>query len=95
MKMLILAIILATKLISYHHEMGMETIYPETGIVVDLNYETDEVTFECHNGNQFTFTGIEDWYEGDIVAAIMYNNFTKNSVYDDKILSVKYAGWYE
>lgn len=95
MKMLILATLLGLKLFSYHNELGMETIYPETGIVTNVDYDKDIVTFECHNGNRFTFSGTEDWYEGDIVAAIMYNNFTKNSVYDDKILSTKYCGWYE
>ena len=79
--------------IYYKNQLGMDTIYPQTGIVTNVDYENDIVTFKVFNGNLWEFSGCEDWYEGDIVSAIMFNNLTKKSVYDDKILSVKYSGY--
>lgn len=68
-------------------------LYPETAIVVDI--EDGVITAICANGNMFEFFADDgDWCNGDICAMIMYDNGTE-SVIDDRIISVKYAGYME
>lgn len=70
-------------------------IYPTSGKVVKLNALEDTVTFETSSGLLYEFYGIEDWYLGDHVAAIMYDNGTPETVVDDEIMSVRYTGYDE
>jgi hypothetical protein len=65
-----------------------------TGIVVELETETDSVVFEDFNGNLWAFEGIEDWFVGDTVAAVMADHGTR-TIHDDEIVSVKYCGYIE
>ncbi len=94
-KILILALISIPLIWGYKKQLGMNTFYPQTGIVKNVDYENNLVTFEDFNGNIWEFSECEDWMEGDIVSAIMYNNLTKKSIYDDKIVSLKYSGYVE
>ena len=66
-------------------------LYAETGIIVETDAKQDLVTVECVNGNLFSFYGIEDYEEGDLVGMLMSNNGT-GTVYDDVILSTNYVG---
>lgn len=66
--------------------------YPLAGIVTEVDVRNDVVTFTTYSGNEFAFYGTEDWMEGDLVAAIMDDRGTE-SVYDDEILEVRYAGF--
>ena len=70
------------------------SVYPMATIVTETDFETDTVTLTCGNGNQFQFTGIEDWFVGDVAACIMDDNATE-IVTDDSIVSVYYAGYCE
>lgn len=81
MKELILTLILAAN------------IYPTSGKVVKLDALEDTVTFETSSGILYEFYGVEDWFIGDYVAAIMYDNGTPRTVLDDEILSVRYTGF--
>lgn len=67
------------------------TQYPATMIVTETDTATDTVVCEDYNGNLWEFEGIEDWTEGDIVAAIMYDNATE-IIYDDEFVMVRYNG---
>ncbi|MCC2124815.1 hypothetical protein [Hominiventricola filiformis] len=67
--------------------------YPTAGVIIDLDEKSDLVTFSTGSGLLYSFYGINDYAEGDIVAAIMDDNGTTDSVLDDKIASVRYAGW--
>ena len=67
--------------------------YPTAGVIIDLDEKSDLVTFSTGSGLLYSFYGINDYAEGDIVAAIMDDNGTPDSVLDDKIASVRYAGW--
>lgn len=65
--------------------------YPTTMIVTETDTATDTVVCEDYNGNLWEFEGIEDWAEGDIVAAIMSDNATE-IIYDDEFVMVRYSG---
>lgn len=67
-------------------------LYPTCGVIVEINYENDEVTVEDFNNNLWIFKGAEDWAEGDICAMIMNNEGTPE-IYDDIIIQTKYCGW--
>lgn len=72
-------------------EIGNDNLYPLCGVVTSVDFDNDIVTFTCHNGNQFSFIGCEDWMDGDTVAAIMDSNGT-DIVTDDIITAVRYCG---
>jgi hypothetical protein len=67
-------------------------IYPAVGVVTDLDYENDLVIFEDCNQDLWIFEGIEDWDIGDIGALLM-DDMETESIYDDTILLVRYAGF--
>jgi len=69
-------------------------IYPQTFVVGDINRSTNAVAFVDYNGNIWTWEGIEDWMIGDIAAAIMDDNGTE-TIYDDMIITLRYAGYME
>lgn len=66
-------------------------IYPETGIVTQVDYSTNTVTFTTCEQVPHYFTGCEDWDVGDICSAIMYSPDQYN-VFDDQVLSAVYSG---
>lgn len=69
-----------------------ETEYPATGIVTAVG--EDFLVFTDFNGNEWELDGDpEDWACGDRIAVIMSDNGTPDSIYDDKIMSVRYCGW--
>ena len=98
-----LAIIVAVLLvfmvagIAYHAGMqdGKRGLYPETAIVVGLDYDADLVTVCDVGGNVWQFYGCEDYAPGDLVRMLMWDAGTPNSIYDDEIVTVWYAGTLE
>ena len=68
-------------------------IYPATGIVTEICYEADYVVFETCNGNAFSFYGVEDWAEGDLVSALMCDNGTPYVTDDFIVGDPLYAGY--
>lgn len=68
--------------------------YPLSGIVTEVNRETDIVSVEDCNSFIWQFEGCEDWYEGCICAMIMDDNGTE-IIFDDKIIVAHYCGWIE
>ena len=66
-------------------------IYPNCGVVSELNYKQDIVYFTDFTGNIWGFYGIEDWQIGDIVAVIM-NDMNTMIIYDDEIIMAVYCG---
>lgn len=66
--------------------------YPQTFVVVAADHETDLLTLEDFNGYIWHFEGAEDWFPGDIAAAIMSDNGT-SILYDDTIQQLRYSGY--
>ncbi len=72
----------------------LESIYPNTAVITDLDYENDLVTCTDSVGFDWVFEGIEDWNEGDVVSLLMWDAGTPNSIRDDVILKAYYGGWF-
>lgn len=68
------------------------TEYAKTTVVIEVNYDADEVHCVDFNGDEWVFTGCEDWAVGDYCSMIMNNMDTEN-IYDDEIVSCRYDGW--
>jgi len=65
--------------------------YSATAIVDSLDTNNDVVTCVDYNGNIWTFYGVEDWQEGDIVSLLM-NDMGTATIYDDEIVKTYYSG---
>lgn len=65
-------------------------LYPKTFIVVSLDYDNDSITLVDTMGEEWIMYGVEDWAVDDIGAAIMNNNNTPNTIYDDTIVMMYY-----
>lgn len=71
----------------------IETVYPKTFVVSACDLDNDTVFLVDSNNNEWAISGIEDWMEGDVASAIMSDNGTPDSIYDDKILDIRYSGY--
>lgn len=67
-------------------------VYPQTFLVMEVDYSNDIVTMIDFNGNEWIIEGAEDWMEGDIASAIMEDNNTI-TIYDDEIITLRYSGF--
>lgn len=65
--------------------------YPAVSIVNEIDNDTDLVFCTDYNGNIWCFAGVEDWFYGDVVAMLVNDNGTEE-IFDDKVVSVRYAG---
>ena len=72
----------------------LDSIYPRTAVVTDLDYDEDLVICTDSVGFDWVFEGIEDWSEGDVVSLLMWDADTPDSILDDVILKAYYGGWF-
>lgn len=70
------------------------THYAKQGIVTAIDARQDMVTFTDTQDRAWSFYGVEDWQEGDMLACIMDTQGT-DTVYDDVILCATYQGHVE
>ena len=63
--------------------------YALSTTVTDVDYKTDVVTVTDHNGNEWQFSGCEDWMTGGGCALVM-NNMGTEIIYDDEIVNTRY-----
>lgn len=69
-----------------------DSFYPQTFIVSKVDQKNDIMELRTFGGFIFTWEGVEDWSEGDIASAIMYDNNTED-IRDDEIIKLHYSGW--
>ena len=93
MYMVIVALVLCGILMGVMACAQAET-YPAVLMVVDLDEHEDMVIAVDFNGNEWTWTGIEDIFPGDMVAVMMDDQDTE-IIYDDEIIDLHYCGWIE
>lgn len=67
--------------------------YPNAGVITKLDEVNDIVYFTDFSGNVWSFYGIEDLFEGDIIAVIMAEKGKPNYIYDDEVIDVRYLGY--
>ena len=72
--------------------VSSSNIYPVTGKVIGLNYDSDVVTFETDTGIRYQFYGTEDYAIGDCISVVMDRNGTP-LVTDDIVLFAYYSSW--
>ena len=72
---------------------GEDRLYPQVFVVDEVNEKEDTVTLRTLAGMLYIWEGAEDWMVGDIAGAIMYNNETEDTIVDDQIISLEYAGY--
>lgn len=63
--------------------------YAKSGIVTSVDRKANTVTFTDRSGNEWQFTGAEDWMVGDHLAAVMDDCGTETT-FDDRVVSVRY-----
>ena len=74
--------------------MAVDNFYTRTGLVVDLDYDTDVVTVVDGADLVWQFTGCEDYCVGDLVEILMQKAGDPENIFDDVIYSTCYAGFY-
>ena len=67
-------------------------VYAALAVVTEVDEEEDVVYCVDFSGNEWSFTGIEDWMVGDFCSMVMDNMGTV-CIYDDEIVSTRYTGW--
>ena len=74
--------------------VAVDNFYTRTGLVVDLDYDTDVVTVVDGADLVWQFTGCEDYCVGDLVEILMQKSGNPENIFDDVIYSPCYAGFY-
>lgn len=74
--------------------VAVDNFYTRTGLVVDLDYDTDTVTVVAGCDFAWQFTGCEDYCVGDLVEMLMQEAGDPKNIFDDVIYSTCYAGFY-
>lgn len=74
--------------------VAVDNFYTRTGLVVDLDYDTDTVTVVDGVDFVWQFTGCEDYCIGDLVEMLMRKTGKPDYILDDVIFSTCYAGFY-
>lgn len=67
--------------------------YPTALVVSYVDYDQDVVYACTWTDIVYSWYGVEDWMEGDIAACTMDDNGTPDTILDDQIVAVRYAGW--
>lgn len=73
--------------------VAVDNYYTRTGLVVDLDYDTDTVTVVDGADLVWQFTGCEDYCIGDLVEMLMQKTGKPDYILDDVIFSTCYAGF--
>lgn len=72
--------------------MNSTADYSKVMRITELDYVNDVVYCVDMNGEQWAFSGTEDYLINDAIICEMDNNNTIN-IYDDKIINAYYAGF--
>lgn len=76
----------------YRFTLDADRLYPNTGIVIEVNRYEDFVRCVDAAGLEWIFPDADDWTEGDLVSLMMFDNFT-DGVSDDTVMVAYYAGF--
>ena len=74
--------------------VAVDNFYTRTGLVVDLDHDTDTVTVVDGVDIIWQFAGCEDYCVGDLVEILTQKAGDPENIFDDVIYSTCYAGFY-
>lgn len=97
-KVIIIAIaliVILTATVAKADETNEPATYAKTAVVIELDYISDIVTVVDGADNLWCFFGCEDFQINDFVSMLMSDNGTPETIYDDVIINVTYAGTFD
>lgn len=77
-----------------HIALPVGGLYTRTGLIVDLDYDTDTVTVVDGADLVWQFSGCEDYCVGDLVEMLFQEAGEPQYIFDDVIVSTSYSGFY-
>lgn len=86
---LLITIAIITTALYVKHDITSR-LYPKAFQVVNVDEVHDNILLLDSTGNDWLYSGIEDWEVGDKAVAIMDNNNTL-TIYDDAIIKLHYT----
>lgn len=90
MRRLVIAALAAITITGFCYKA--DQLYGLTTVITDITDDT--VTSVDFNGNEWQFTGADDWAVDDVAALVMFDNDTPEIV-DDEIVAATYSSWTE
>ena len=88
------ACVLFLAFIAVTHAYGEEErVYARVVVVTNLNFDEDIVEVEDAIGFIWEFDGVEDYAIGDIIAMVMMDRGSPDTILDDEILDTSYSGY--
>lgn len=91
MKRLLIALFVSVLLLAIGVATFAHHVYPRSGVVTEIDFDSDIVTYTDCAGFDWQFSPVEDFHLGDRVNAVMLDMFTP-SIFDDVILNLRYEG---
>lgn len=91
--LLLVVVMLIMEFVSLKANAKERELYPNAGIITEIDEANDIVYFTDFSGNIWSFYGIEDLLEGDIVAVIMADKGKPEYIYDDEVVDIRYIGY--
>lgn len=68
-------------------------VYATAAFVAYIDQESETVTFEDADGNQWSVDGVGEWEKGGLAVLVMQDSGTHDDLTDDEILTVEYSGF--
>ena len=90
-----LVVVMFLAMVGVYANGALAEEYPTVVQVTNIDEYNDMLYLTDFCGNLWLATGVEDYEVGDVVAAIMDNNDTESTIYDDAIVSMRYCGYME
>ena len=73
--------------------LTLANTYPRAMEIVEIDKANDIAICVDAVGMEWEFTEPEDLEVGDIIICTMYNNGTKETIFDDEIVDVDWSGY--
>lgn len=73
--------------------LALHNTYPRAMEIVEIDKANDIAICVDAVGMEWEFSEPEDLVEGDIVICTMYDNGTKDTIFDDEIVDVVWSGY--
>ena len=92
MKKFVAVILVLVLVLSITSAVASE-FYPRCAVITEIDEINDLVVCEDFAGIIWEFYGIEDFDIGDLVAMLMWDCDTPDSIFDDEIIDAVYGGY--